>query len=622
LTNEASTEAAVSLLLVENDRLAAQRLFEVLSDPKLTRFEITHVLDVEEALEKLQHASHDVLLIDLSIDERYGLDSLLRARMAAKSVPIVVLTYGGDEEIALKAARAGAQDYLIKGEVTPALISRTLRHAVERHRMVRELSEAQQRQHYLATRDALTGLPNRHSFLEDLNAALSDARRRNSQLAVLFIDLDGFKTINDNLGHAAGDELLIDAAGRLQRQIRKSDLVARLGGDEFVAAVRNVADLDAVWKVGEQIRSEIRRTYHIRGLECWISASIGVAVFPQDGGDADALISHADAAMYDAKAAGRDHLSFFQTEMNDRAVERFTLVNGLREAIHQGSLLLDFQPQIDVPTETLVGAEALVRWNYAGRGLVAPREFISIAEDTGMMIPLGEWVLREACTAAASWTELPDLTVAVNVSSRQLAQEEFPERVRCVLKETGLPPARLELELTESIAAREASLGALTKLRAVGVRIAIDDFGTGYSSLKLLKHLPVDTLKIDQSFIRDSSELGQNSVILEAIVRIGRALGLNVLAEGVETEEELEALSKIGCSRMQGYYLSKPISKHDFEREVASDQAQWRMAMAEAASWCLPEERGGDAAPDLDGSPKDDDELLPALAHDARPGRS
>ena len=558
MTQEASTEAALSLLLVESDRLAAQRLFEVLKDPKRTRFEITHVLDVEEALEKLQRASYDVLLIDLSIDERYGLDSLLRARVAARSVPIVVLTYGSDEEIAIKAARAGAQDYLIKGEVTPALISRTLRHAVERHRMVRELSEAQQRQHYLATRDALTGLPNRHSFLEDLHAALADAERRDSQLAVLFIDLDGFKAINDNLGHAAGDELLTDAAGRLQRQIRKSDLVARLGGDEFVAAVRDVADLDAVWKVGEQIRKEIRRSYHIGGLECWISASIGVAVFPQDGADADALISHADAAMYDAKAAGRDHISFFQTEMNDRAVERFTLVNGLREAIHQGSLLLDFQPQIDVPTETLVGAEALVRWNYAGRGLVAPREFIAIAEDTGMMIPLGEWVLREACTAAASWAELPDVTVAVNVSSRQLSQEEFPERVRCVLEETGLPPARLELELTESIAAREASLGALTKLRAVGVRIAIDDFGTGYSSLSYVRRLPIDVIKIDRSFVAALGDGEASTAVVSMITELGNVFGADVIAEGVEVPEQRTILQRVGCTRAQGFLYSHP----------------------------------------------------------------
>jgi diguanylate cyclase (GGDEF)-like protein len=601
-------EPSTSLLLVESDPLAAKRLFEMLTDPTRTRFQITHVWGVEEALEKLQHVSFDVLLLDLSIHERYGLDSLLRARVAAQSVPIVILTYQDDEELASKAVRAGAQDYLIKGEVTPALLSRTLRHAVERHRMLRELTEAQQRQHFLATHDALTGLPNRHSFAEDLGSSIADARRRASRVAVLFFDLDGFKTVNDNLGHSAGDELLADVAQRLRRHIRKSDLVARLGGDEFVAAIRDIADLRAPFKVAEEIREELRKTYHINGIECWISASIGIAVYPQDGSDADALISHADAAMYHSKSAGRDHVSFFQSQMNDRAVERFSLVNGLREAIREGGLHLDFQPQIDVATETIAGAEALVRWEEPRRGLVAPREFIAIAEDTGMMIPLGEWVLREACSAAVAWEGVSRGTVSVNVSLRQLEQEDFPERVARLLDETGLPAGRLELELTESIAARESNLAVLMRLREVGVRIAIDDFGTGYSSLHLLKSLPVDTLKIDQSFVRGACRPGRDAIILESIVRLGRLLGLNVVAEGVETAEELEALTQLGCTRMQGYYLGKPTSRQDFDRETLRADAAWRIAIAGPAAWCPPP-----ADPDAD-----EDAMLPALLHSPR----
>ena len=618
------SEATTSLLLVESDPLAAKRLFEMLTDPTRTRFEITHVWGVEEALEKLQHASFDVLLLDLSIHERYGLDSLLRARVAAQSVPIVILTYQDDEELASKAVRAGAQDYLIKGEVTPALLSRTLRHAVERHRMLRDLTEAQQRQHFLATHDALTGLPNRHSFVQDLGTAIADARRRSSRLAVLFFDLDGFKAINDNLGHSAGDELLGDVAKRLRRHIRRSDLVARLGGDEFVAAIRDVDELRAAFTVADLIREELGKTYHISGIECWVSASIGISIYPQDGADADALISHADAAMYHSKSAGRDHVSFFQPEMTDRAVERFGLVNGLREAIHDGGLHLDFQPQIDVATETVVGAEALVRWDEASRGLVAPREFIAIAEDTGMMIPLGEWVLREACTAAATWERLPRGTIAVNLSSRQLEHEDFPERVERLLEETNLPPGRLELELTESIAARESNLAVLSRLRDIGVRIAIDDFGTGYSSLQLLKSLPVDTLKIDQAFVRGACRPGRDAIILETIVRLGRQLGLTVVAEGVETSEELEALTQLGCSLMQGYFLAKPASRQVFE-ETLLPEAPWRAAIAGPAVWCPPLADPADSAASGDvpaeESAKAGEEDLPVLVHEPRATR-
>jgi diguanylate cyclase (GGDEF)-like protein len=473
---------------------------------------------------------------------------------------------------------------------------------------VRELTEAQQRQHFLATHDPLTRLPNRHAFVEDLVSSIADAQRRDSRLAVLFVDLDGFKAINDNLGHSAGDELLADVAQRLRRHIRRSDLVARLGGDEFVAAVRDISDLRAAFTVADQIRQELGKTYHISGIECWVSASIGIAVYPQDGADADALISHADAAMYHSKSAGRDHVSFFQRDMNDRAVERFSLVNSLREAIHDGGLHLDFQPQIEVATETVVGAEALVRWEEPNRGLVAPREFIAIAEDTGMMIPLGEWVLREACSAAASWEGVPRGTVAVNLSSRQLEQENFPARVERLLEETGLPAGRLELELTESIAARESNLAVLSRLRDIGVRIAIDDFGTGYSSLHLLKNLPVDTLKIDQSFVRGACRPGRDAIILETIVRLGRLLGLTVVAEGVETAEEFEALVQLGCSRMQGFYLAKPASRQAFE-DAARLDAPWRLAVAGPAAWCPPPaERSLEAA-------GGDEEDLPVLVH-------
>lgn len=575
----------ISLLLVEEDEHTASRLFELLSRPDRTRFEITLVLHVEEALVKIQEGGYDVMLLDLGYHEGHGLDSLMRARVAARSVPIVVLTFQKDEAIALKAARAGAQDYLTKGEVTPDLLTRTLVHAVERHRILQDLTAAQQRQHFLASHDSLTELPNRYSFMAQLDRALADAKRNDTQLAVLFFDLDGFKAVNDNRGHAAGDELLTDVAGRLRRLIRKSDIVARLGGDEFVAAVRNVTDLDTITSMAEHIREEIERPYHVANAECWISTSIGISFFPRDATTAGGLIRSADTAMYLAKSSGKNQSCVFASEMNDAAAERFEMVNGLREAIHSGQLVLMFQPQIEVTTERLIGAETLVRWEHPTRGIVSPSEFITVAEETGMMVPLGEWVLQAACRAAKSWVHLPDARISVNISGRQLEQLDFPERVMAILEETQLPASRLELELTESVAASESALVALGRLHAIGIRTAIDDFGTGHSSLALLKRLPVDMLKVDQSFVRGAAETDPDAVILEAIIHMARGLGLDLIAEGVETPEQMASLCRRGCTLMQGYLFSKPIRREDFEAVVTAEDAQWKQQVATKEGW-------------------------------------
>jgi diguanylate cyclase (GGDEF)-like protein len=603
----------VRVLLVTRDQHAAERLGSVLEESSSALFHLTRVDHVDEALGLLQEGGYAVLLLDFSPEEGSGLESLYRARIAANIVPIIVLTYRGDDDLALKAARAGVQDYLIKGEVTPALITRSLLHAIERHRMVRELRDAQQRQHHLANHDTLTGLRNRSALMDALLSSLADARRNESELAVLFLDLDGFKPVNDNLGHAVGDELLVDVAGRLRRIVRKSDHCARIGGDEFVVVLRNLASQEAATEVAEQIRAEIERSYHVADHELWISASIGVALFPRDGSSAEILIRHADTAMYEAKDSGRNSVSIFRPEMNAANEERFDLVNSLREAIHGGDLVVAFQPQIDVQLEEIISVETLVRWNHPTRGLIAPSEFIGVAEEAGMMVPLGEWVLRAACAAAAEWTALSHARVAVNVSGRQLQHDDFPDRVRLILDESGLPPGRLELELTESLAANEQTLLAIDRLREVGVRIAIDDFGTGYSSFALLKRKPADLLKIDQSFVQEALDQESGAVILDSIIRMGRGLGIEVLAEGVETIEEMDLLLSLGCHQMQGYLLSKPIGKAEFEATMTRPDAEWRMPIQRPETWSpLPREELRDQGDALEGEDLSDD-ALPAL---------
>jgi len=579
-----------SLLLVVEDDLTANRLDEVLMRPEGTAFEITRVMCVEEGLRRLQDAGFDAMLIDLSVHEADGLDSLMRAQAAASSVPIVVLTYQRDEETAMRAARAGAQDYLAKGEVTPELISRTLVHAIERHRILQDLTQAKQRHRFLATHDSLTELPNRYWFMEHLETTIAASKRRQTQLAVLFFDLDGFKAVNDNLGHAIGDELLTDVAQRLRRVIRKNDVVARIGGDEFLAAVQDIPDEEGALALADMIRREIEQPYHLANNECWISASVGISIFPQHGEDSDDLIQSADTAMYEAKSAGKNCVHIYNSEMTDKAAERFQLVNELREAIHMGQLHLMFQPQIQVATEEIIGVETLVRWDHPTRGLISPQEFIQVAEETGVMVQLGEWVLKTACEAAVGWDAMKDVRVGVNISGRQIDQTNFTERVCKTLEETGLPASRLELELTESLAANEATLRVVAELRALGIRVAIDDFGTGYSTLTLLRRLNVDLLKIDQSFVRGAAQTDPDGVILEGIIHIARGLGIEVMAEGVETVDEMRSLLDRSCTQMQGYLFSKPVERGEVDLLAAEPDAAWRIPIVDPDSWRPPED--------------------------------
>ncbi|MBY0399503.1 EAL domain-containing protein [Myxococcota bacterium] len=584
---------SIALLLVVEDDPTANRLTEVLSRPDGLRYDITRVLRVEDALRLLTELRFDAMLLDISLHEGPGLDSLMRASAATGSIPVVVLTYQRDEATTLKAARAGAQDCLSRGEVTPELISRTILHAIERHKILQQLTEAKQRQRFLATHDTLTELPNRYSFMQQLGPMLHASKRRGTKLAVLFFDLDGFKGINDNLGHAVGDELLTDVAKRLRKEIRKCDLIARIGGDEFLAAIQDVESDETMIKVAEGIRREIERPYHLDGHECWISASIGIAFFPRHGEQAEQLIQNADTAMYRAKGSGKNRVFLFSEEMNDESQARFELVSGLREAVHSGQLQLMFQPQVDVATEQIVGVETLVRWHHPTRGIVTPANFIGVAEDAGVVVQLGEWVLRSACEAARSWAPQSRARVAVNLSGRQIDHPDFPKRVRKILSESELPASRLELELTESLATTESAMRVIAELRALGIRVAIDDFGTGYSSLTLLKRLKVDMLKIDQSFVRAAAQTDPDRVILAAIIQMARGLGLDVLAEGVENPDEMKALLERGCSMMQGYLFSKPVDKNQLDWLVSSAEAPWREVLADPDAWSPVEEETG-----------------------------
>ena len=423
---------------------------------------------------------------------------------------------------------------------------------------------------FLANHDALTSLPNRFMFNERLMQALARAHRQDKMVAVLFIDLDRFKIINDTLGHDAGDRLLIELAGRLRGCLRENDTIARQGGDEFVVMIEDIRDPSQVTGVAQKILETVAEVHVLGGQEFHVTASIGISVYPDEGVDLQTLLKNADIAMYRAKEQGKNNFQFYSAEMNQHTFERLALETSLRRAIERQEFLLHYQPKIDLRSGRIVGVEALVRWKHPDLGMVSPVQFIPLAEETGLIGPIGDWVLRTACAQAKHWIAngASEISVAVNFSARQFSREDLAQSIASVLFESGLEPRFLEIEITESTVMLDAKRAArvLQQLKDMGVRVAIDDFGTGYSSLGYLKRFPIDSVKIDRSFILDIPHDNDDVAITRAVIAMAHSLRLKVIAEGVETEEQYQFLRDHDCDEMQGYYFREPIDEAALER--------------------------------------------------------
>lgn len=457
--------------------------------------------------------------------------------------------------------------------------------------MVEDITErraAEERMRWLAFHDSLTSLPNRGLFQDRLRNAISTARRREAGLAVLFIDLDRFKYVNDSLGHDKGDRLLIEVADRFQGCLREGDTLARMGGDEFTILLPDVTGSESALEVAARLQAELERPVVIDGHELFVTASIGVSLYPADGETAESLLRNSDAAMYRAKQQGRGNNHVFTAGLNSEAVERLTLENSLRRALENGEMVLHYQPQVDIQTGRVVGAEALVRWMHPELGMISPVKFIPIAEETGMIHPLGEWVLREACRRASGWHSRGHLLrIAVNITARQFRDRALVRAVAEILDETGLGPMWLDLEMTESslIHHAEETIAMFRDLKDLGLSLSVDDFGTGYSSLSYLRRFPVDVVKLDRSFVRPLMEDAKDRAMAKGVIEVAHALDLTVVAEGVETQDQYDCLAEMGCDYVQGFLVSRPLDEAALDAWLTENaQLDWERSGGRSAA--------------------------------------
>jgi diguanylate cyclase (GGDEF)-like protein len=514
----------------------------------------------------LAQQNWDLVISDHSMPGFDSVEALRILRESDKETPFVIYSGHLAQEVGISAMQNGAHDFVYKND--PERMLPVIKRELEHVKLRRDKTEAENSISKIANYDELTGLANRNLFCEQLDRRLSRADAAPPPGALLYIDLDRFMRINDSFGYPTGDGLMRQVAARLQACMSRSDLVARMGQDEFALYASNVTDTAAVMALAERIMQRFAPAFVQNAQEFFITVSIGISLSPQHGGDAQTLLKNAESAMFAVKKQGRNQFQIYQLELNHSSSQRLRLENDLRHAIARKQLFLAYQPIIDMKTRRIVSAEALIRWRHPELGIVPPDSFIPLADETGLIHPIGEWVVREACTQLRQWQDLgyDSLSVAVNVSAAQFKQEGLAAHIEQILRDTGVSAHHLELEITETVAMQsaDAAIQTLRRFKNMGINISIDDFGTGYSSLSYLKRFPIDTLKIDRSFVRDISVDSDDAAIVQAIASLGRTLKLRIIAEGVETREQFEYLSAQGCDRMQGYYFSKPIEPADF----------------------------------------------------------
>lgn len=556
----------IRLLLIGDDAGESLRLATLLSKTHGAGFVIETVHELESAVPVLAAGDHDAVLLDIGGPTPDGLEAVARVSPAALGIPVVVLASAIDEELRRTVCRLGASDLLARPADGSELLSRVVRFAVERRHLLQQLQFVREREHFLATRDPVTGLPNRCQLQDHLNECLAFANRTGTQVGVLVLSIDRFKKINDNLGHAMGDLLLRKIGVRLIEALRRSDFRARLGGDEFAVVLPKVEHELSPGKAAERILASLAPPHILGGHEYWVTASIGISVFPRDGTSGDVLLRQAETAMHKAKEAGRNGYRFYDSPMNESALQKLALERRLRKAFADGALEVYYQPKVDVHSGLIVGSEALLRWFDPELGQIPTPEFIGVAQECGLIGALCDWTLRKATVQTREWQRegFPSLSIAVNVWANQVKANVLRERVVQALWESGLKPGSLELEITEHVLMQPEGVDVLQEIKRIGIGVSLDDFGTGFSSLSHLKSVPVDTVKIDRSFVSDLLSDPDDAAIVAAILSIAKNLDLTVVAEGVETQPQLDFLTTNGCHQMQGFLASPAVSPDEF----------------------------------------------------------
>ena len=558
---EISDQGAL-VLVVDDDRSTRSALRYAL---QRNGFRVEEATDGAQALALLDRVRPDAILMDALMTNMDGFTACakLQEMPHARDIPVLMITALEDSQSIERAFAAGASDYISK-PIHLAVVNQRVKRVIEATRAERHVR-------HLAYNDALTGLPNRVLFGDYLGQAIARAESRSQALAVLFLDLDRFKFVNDTLGHEIGDRLLKSVARRIQQCVRTDDCVARLGGDEFTVVLEDLPSVAGASNAAQKICRSLSTAFEIDGHDIFVSTSIGISLYPADGTDSSTLLRHADTAMYRAKNDNTG-FQFYEAGMEVAVSEHLRMESALRHALERNEFVLHYQPYAETAGGRIVGAEALVRWRHPARGLVPPDEFIPLAEETGLIIPLGEWVLRHACRQAARWhaAGATSMNISVNLSGTQLRQPSFGETLEALLKETGLPAAALTLEITESVLMEHASetITTLQRLKEIGVTLAIDDFGTGYSSLAYLKRFPVNLLKVDRTFTRDVTTDPDDAAIVTGMIALAHSLRLRVVAEGVETQAQRDFLAHLGCDFLQGHFLSEPLADEAFEQKV------------------------------------------------------
>jgi diguanylate cyclase (GGDEF)-like protein len=568
-TNLNIGDPPLKILLLEDDEddyIIADELLSAIYGKSLS---LDWVTKKEDAIEKIDSEEYDILIFDQFLGATQGLDVIKELDGRAGNVaPIILLTGQDDRETDIQAMNAGATDYLVKQQLDEAAFERAIRYSLKQRKAEREIEQ-------MAYQDALTGLPNRLLFMQQLEYSFELSKRRGSFGSVLFIDLDRFKSINDSLGHAAGDELLKQIAQRLKENVRSEDIVARLGGDEFVVLLSLIAGdpkdaLINAQTVVAKIQAALRDPFILEGHELVITPSIGGVTFPEPASSPDTVLRFADTAMYNVKYSGRDDVNFFTTGMETEIQKQFVMKTSLQSALTNGEFHMEYQPILNMDNARVVGAEALIRWNSPSLGSVDPLDFIPIAEKTKLIIEIGDWIFADSIKALAKLPELEFLSI--NVSSRQFKEANLVDSLHSILSRENVDPRRIILEVTESALFEDidAAIPKMNALKAIGVRFALDDFGTGYSSMTHLKHLPIDILKIDQSFVRDVSACNKDAAIVKSIILLGNELNMKVIGEGIENDHQKSFLMQHGTSYGQGYLFGCPVRLEAFSANTQS----------------------------------------------------